>query len=139
MTKEFNNLQEIEKYYDEKINAYVFKEDDKYIDLVIFNFDLKINSNIDACGIDAYNIKANHIKASNINACNIDVYNIDAWDIKANDISADNINADNINAWNISYYAVCFAYNNITCKSIKGRRKNARHFVLDGVLEVEDK
>lgn len=139
MTKEFNNLQEIEKYYDEKINTYVFKEDDKYIDLVIFNFDLKINSNIDACGIDAYNIKANHIKASNINACNIDVYNIDAWDIKAYDISADNINADNINAWNISYYAVCFAYNNITCKSIKGRRKNARHFVLDGVLEVEDK
>ena len=112
----------------------MFKEDDRYIDIVIFNFDLKINSNIDACDIDAYNIKANHIKASNINACNIDVYNIVAWDIKAYDI-----NADNINAWNISYYAVCFAYNNITCKSIKGRRKNARHFVLDGVLEVEDK
>lgn len=26
MTKEFNNLEEIQKYYDEKINTYVFKE-----------------------------------------------------------------------------------------------------------------
>ena len=124
MIKGFNNLQEIEKYYDEKINTYVFKEDDRYIDLVIFNFDLKINSNIDACNIDARNI---------------DAYNIKAWDIKAFDINADNINAININANDISYYAICFAYNNITCKSIKGRRKNHKHFVLDGVLKVKDK
>ena len=139
MTKEFNNLQEIEKYYVEQINTYVFKEDNKYIDLVILNFDLKIKSNIDACGIDAYNIKANNIKATNINACNIYCYNINAWDIKAYDINADNISACNINAWDISYFAICFAYENITCKSIKGRRKNHKHFVLDGVLEVEDK
>lgn len=124
MIKGFNNLQEIEKYYDEKINTYVFKEDDRYIDLVIFNFDLKINSNIDACNIDARNI---------------DAYNIKAWDIKAFDINADNINAININANDISYYAICFAYNNITCKSIKGRRKNHKHFVLDGILKVKDK
>ena len=124
MIKGFNNLQEIEKYYDEKINTYVFKEDDRYIDLVIFNFDLKIDSNIDACNIDARNI---------------DAYNINAWDIKAFDINADNINAININANDISYYAICFAYNNITCKSIKGRRKNHKHFVLDGVLKVKDK
>ena len=139
MTKEFNNLQEIEKYYVEQINTYVFKEDNKYIDLVILNFDLKIKSNIDACGIDAYNIKANNIKATNINACNIYCYNINAWDIKAYDINADNISACNINAWDSSYFAICFAYENITCKSIKGRRKNHKHFVLDGVLEVEDK
>ena len=124
MTKEFNSLLEIEEYYDEHINTYVFKEDDRYIDLVIFNFDLKINSNI-----DAYDINAN----------NIDVYNIKAGNINALDVDSDNINAININANNISYYAVCFAYNNIKCKSIKGRRKNHKHFVLDGVLEVEDK
>ena len=94
MTKEFNNLQEIEKYYVKEINTYVFKENDRYINLVIFNFDLDVNSNIEA------------------------------YDINAN---------------NISYYAICFAYENIKCKSIKGRRKNHKHFVLDGVLEVEDK
>ena len=124
MTKEFNSLQEIEKYYVKEINTYVFKEDDRYIDLVIFNFDLDVNSNI-----EAYNINAN----------NIDVYNIKAGDINALDVDSDNICARNIDAYNISYYAVCFAYENIKCKSIKGRRKNHKHFVLDGVLEVEDK
>ena len=37
-----------------------------------------------------------------------------------------------------NYYAVCVAYNNIECKSIKGRRKNSKHFVLDGKLEVKE-
>ncbi len=93
MIKAFNNLEEIQKYYDEKTNTYVFKEDDKYIDLVLFNFDLKINSNI---------------------------------------------SASNINARNITYYAVCFAHHNIRCRSIKGRRTNHKHYVLDGVIDVED-
>ena len=113
MTREFNRLKEIEKYYDEKTDTYVFKENDDYIDLVVFNFDLKVNANIDAC-------------------------NITAWDITAWDIDADDIKSWNINARNISYYAVCFAYQNIKCKSIKGRKYNAKHFVLDGKLEVEE-
>ena len=122
--KEFNNLEEIQKYYVKETNTYVFKEDDRYINLVIFNFDLDVNSNI-----EAYDINAN----------NIDVYDIKAGNINALDVDSDNICAININANNISYYAVCFAYENIKCKSIKGRRKNHKHFVLDGVLEVEDK
>ena len=99
MTKEFYSLEEIEKYYDEETNTYVFEENGEYIDLVVFNFDLDIN---------------------------------------ARDIKADDINANDINADNISYYAVCFAHKNIKCKSIKSRRENAKHFVLDGVLEVRE-
>ena len=118
MTKEFNNLEEIQKYYDKKTNTYVFKENDEHIDVVKFNFNLEIKSNIDAFDIDAWNISA---------------FNIKAWDIIANDI-----NANNINAHNISYYAVCFAYCNIRCKSIKGEKENHKHFVLDGVLDVEE-
>ncbi len=118
MTKEFNNLEEIQKYYDKKTNTYVFKEDDKYIDLVIFNFDLEINSNI--------------------NACNIIALDINAFNIIAHDINAYNISAININACNITYYAVCYAYHNIRCQSIKGRRTNHKHYVLDGVIDVED-
>ncbi len=152
MIKEFNNLKEIEKYYDEKTNTYVFKEDDEYIDLVVFNFNLNVKANIDALDIDALDIKAYDINAYNINANNINIYNINANDIYVNNINADDIKADDINAsdiyaWNIyayniyandiNYYAVCYAYNNIKCKSIKGRRKNAKHFVLDGKLEVE--
>lgn len=129
MTKEFNSLQEIEKYYDEQTNTYVFTEDGKYIDLVKFNFDLKIDSSINAYNIDAYNIMARNINALDINA----------GDIDAVDINARNIDVYNIKANNISYYAVCYAYKNIKCKSIKGIRINSKHFVLDGKLEVEDK
>ena len=46
MVKEFNSLEEIEEYYDADINAYVFKENGEYIDLVIFNFDLNVKYNL---------------------------------------------------------------------------------------------
>lgn len=113
MTKEFNSLEEIEEYYDEKSNTYIFKEKDVMIHLVVLNFELNVEANIKAIDIKAYDIKAN---------------NINAWDIKA----------WNIEAQDIRYHAVCFAYNNIKCKSIKGRKQNAKHFVLDGKLEIED-
>ena len=121
MIKEFNSLDEIQKYYDEKSNTYIFKENGSYIDLVVFNFDLDVEANIDAGCIDALNINAVNIKAWDVYTRNLDVYDIVAW---------------NIYAWNISYFAVCFAYDNIKCKSIKGRRENAKHFVLDGKLEM---
>lgn len=56
-------------------------------------------------------------------------YNINAW----------NIDARNINAGDIDYYAVCFAYQNIKCKSIKGIRDNCKHFVLDGTIAIKEK
>ena len=128
MTKIFNNLDEIQKYYDEKTNTYIFKEYGIYIDLVIFNFNLNVKANI-----YAWNIYARNIDALNINAKDIYVCYLDANDIKAHDISAASINANDI-----SYYAVCYAYENIKCKSIKGRKYNSKHFILDGKLEMED-
>ena len=55
--------------------------------------------------------------------------NINAWNIKAG----------NIKARNIDYYAVCFAYQNIECKTIKGQRENAKHFTLDGKITTKQK
>ena len=138
MSKEFNSLEEIEEYYDADINTYVFKENGEYIDLVIFNFDLNIDANI-----EVYNIKANNIYANNINANHIKAHNIYALDIKVKNIIANDIFAGDINAWNIeacdiSYWAVCFAYNSIKCKSITSKRENHKHFVLDGELEAEE-
>lgn len=138
MIREFNSLEEIEKYYDNETNTYIFKEDGELIDLVIFNFDLNVDANIEvyninACDIYANNINANHIKAHNIYAGDIKVKNI-----IANDIAAGDINAWNINACDISYWAVCFAYNSIKCKSITSKRENHKHFVLDGKLDVEE-
>ena len=127
MVKEFNNLREIQKYYDKRTDTYVFKEYNEYIDLIKFNFNLIINSNINACDISACNIIA-----GNIVACDINANNINALDINANDIIARNISAHNIN-----YYAVCCAYCSIECNLIKGECKNAKHFALNGKLEVK--
>ena len=126
MTKVFNSLDEIQKYYDEKTNSYIFKEYGMYINLVIFNFDLNVKSNIYAWNIYGKNINALNINAKDIYACRLDVN-----DIKVHDISTLSINANNIN-----YYAVCYAYENIKCKSIKGRKHNSKHFVLDGSIET---
>ena len=158
MIKKFNSLKAIKKYYDESTNTYVFVKNEEYIEVVVFDFDLNVEANIDAydieacdinawditaCNINANNIKARDVHAINIDAWNIDAWNIDAYNIKAGDIitgniSACNIEAGDISANDISYHAVCFAYDSIKCKSIKGRRKNSKHFVLDGKLEVEE-
>lgn len=138
MVKEFNSLEEIEEYYDIETNTYIFKEDGEHIDLVIFNFDLNVEANIEAYNIEACDIFVNDINAYNIKAHNIYALDIKVKNIIANDIYARDINAWNIDACDISYWAVCFAYNSIKCKSITSKRKNHKHFVLDGVLEVEE-
>ena len=158
MIKEFHNLDEIQKYYDAKTNTYNFKEDDKEIDLIVLNFDLNVDANIccndiiandifainiDGCSITAWDIEANDINAYNIECYDIVADDIVAdEDIKAWDINAKNINANNIEAWNIyandiSYWAVCYAIHDIECHSIKGRRENAKHFVLDGSVYID--
>ena len=86
--------------------------------------------------INAGNIIAKNIDAYNINALNIKAGDIDAVNIKVNNIDCGNIEAINIKALDINYFAVCFAYYNIKCRSIKGKRNNAKHFVLDGKLEI---
>ena len=53
------------------------------------------------------------------------------------DINAGDIKVWNINAGDINYYAVAYAYQNITCRSITSTRAQARHFVLDGTLEIK--
>ena len=143
MVKEFDNLEEIQKYYDKETNTYVFKENGEYIEVVVFNFDLSIDASINAYNIEAWNIQAHDIDADNINAYNINADDIDALNIQAFDIKARDINACDINAWNItakdiSYFSVCFARENIKCRSIKSERENHKHFVLDGELEVEE-
>ncbi len=92
--------------------------------------------NIIARNINAWDINASDINALDINAEDINAGDIIVWDINASDINACNINAWDIIAWDICYYAVCFAYNNIKCKRIKGRRENCKQFVLDGEIRI---
>ena len=80
--KTFNNLEEIEPYYDKKSNTYYF-EDNGVILNVLFLFDLKITSNIFANNIIAQGIECLNISASIIEAFNINAISIIAFDIKA--------------------------------------------------------
>lgn len=94
--------------------------------------DIKITFN---CIINA------HISAWDINALDISAWDINAWDINAGDISAWDIKAWNISALNIeagdiSFYAVCFAYEKFSCKSISGRRENSKFFCLDSEVII---
>lgn len=50
-----NNQEEMQKYYDEKINTYEFIENNRLIDIKI-DFDLNMECNIKACNINANNI-----------------------------------------------------------------------------------
>ena len=111
MTKIFNSLEEIPKYYNKKTNTYVFKEKGEYIHLVVCDFNLDVEANIDVLNIHASNI-----------------YTLD--------IEASIIIADNIRARNITYYDLCFATDSIKCKSIEPKSINAKHFVLEGTLQV---
>lgn len=137
-----NSTKEMAKYYNRKTNTYEFVVSKERQD-VKFTFDLRIKSNIYAGNINAWHIKAGNIDAGNIKAGDIKAEDIKAWDIKAGDIKAGNIDADDINAGNIdaddiSYYAVCVSYQNIKCKSITGRRENAKHICLDGKIILKE-
>ena len=161
--KKFNSLEEMMPYYDKVKNLFYVEDDIKLNfdltcdwDIYAYNIktynnikarDIKTYNNIKARNIDAWNINAMNINAKNIDALNIntdniyalniDAWNINAMNINAKDIIADDINANNIEANEISYRAVCFAYKNIICNRIKGRRENSKHFVLDGELIVK--
>ena len=126
MIKEFYKIEQIEKYYDKNTNTYVFMENDIDFDVYLY-FNLCVDANIDAGHImQALNIEARDINARDINASIIKARNIKAQDIRAWSIEAENI----------TYYAVCFAYNYIKCKSIKGMRYKSKRFVLDGKIEI---
>jgi hypothetical protein len=97
-----------------------------------YNGDLIVEGNILGKNGKRYNLKVN----GNIKAGDIAAWNIITRNINADNISARDIKAWNIIAGNITYYAVCFAYYDIKCKSIKGRKRNSKHFVLYGKIEA---
>ena len=104
-------------------------------------WNITAKGNISASDISARDIDARDINARNITAKgNISASDISAWDITARDINARDINARDIDVQGkISYYALCFAYQNIRCKSITGEHEKHRHFALDGKVIVNGK
>ena len=159
MTKVFNNLEEMKRYYDEETDTYIFKENDEFIDEIIINFDLNVESDIVACvvratSITAKNIHARNITAWEINACDIKCVNINAGMIKARDIDGLHIKSMNIYARDIKafglisvniyardivYTTMCGAYEDLKCNSINCIGRSAPlHFTYYGKLEVTE-
>ena len=150
--KIINTQEELEALIDD--NGDIVIDDDLTI-----NCNIKIEANIQAWDIKAADIEAWDIKAADIESRNIKAGNLGAWSIKTANIEASNIQARRIESRNIkaaniealiiqarhieaadiSYYAVCFAYKSIICRSIKGRRDNSKHFVLDGTITINNK
>ncbi len=152
----FNSIEELNPYYNVNTNTYEFVENGERMD-VDFKFNLYVSGHILARNIKAWNINSRNINAWNIKAWNINSRNINAHDINSSDINALDINAHDINssdikarnikaldinaydisarnikANNILYYAVCYVYQSISCKSIRWCRENSKHFALDG-------
>lgn len=153
----FNSLEEMKPYYNKDTNTYNFSE--KVEQQVEINFNLDIESNIEALSIKAKHIKAKNIDvlrgikskdiiAENITAGwgiyswditakDIDSHTIRAQNIKANNIYSCNIHASSINANDIDFHDICFAYESFVCNSIKGRRKNHKYFCIDSEVIIK--
>jgi len=129
--KTYNNIKEVKA----DIKDGVLKVDD---DIEIAFDGFEIDADIFCHNIYSKGCRRN-INAGDINAWNINAWNITAVDINAGDINAWNITAGDINAGDINYHAVCSAYKNIQCTSIRGRRENAKHFCLDGEITIKKK
>ena len=158
MIKVFNNLEELKRYYDEETDTYIFKENNEYIEEIIINFDLNIESNIEASNISAPSITAKKVFACNIHTWDIntgDIYSNDIYagvihardvnaqtirtmDIYTRDIKAYSVGAVNIYARDIVYMGTCYAYEDFKCNSIKCRRELPIHCSLYGKLEVTE-
>ena len=129
-----NNYEELDKYYNNNIDTYVFNDD------VTFSIDVDINAtimahDIYARNINAYNIKACNINAYDINACNINAYNIKAWNVKARDIIAWNVEARNI-----FYTHICTAIERLKCDNMVGAYPYSIHKCLQNEIEyIEEK
>ena len=160
MTRVFNNLKEIKKYYNKKTNTYDFSsKKGRFIEKVVLNFDLNVESDILACDISAPSITAKNIHVQKNTAWEIKAYDIDsrcidvgviqardiytstieAMDIYARDINATfGIDAINIYARDIVYTASCSAYEDFKCNSIKCGHQIPLHYSLYGKLEVTE-
>ena len=159
MIKVFNNLKKMKKYYEKKTNTDRFRENNKFIDEIIINFDLNVESDIEAHNVRGTSITAKNIHALNITAWEIKAYDIEsrcidvgviqardiytstieAMDIYARDINATfGIEAINIYARDIVYTATCSAYEDFKCNSIKCGHPIPLHYSLYRKLEVTE-
>lgn len=80
-----------------------------------------------------------NLDCRNLNCRNLNCMDLTCWDLNCRDLTCRDLKCWYLNCRDLNFYAVAFAYNNIKCKSIKGRRTKSKYFVLDGEIEIEKK
>lgn len=126
----FTNIEELKERYNNKVGGYILGGDVKIA------FDLHTTRNIHAQKLTAQNISAPHIHAHKLNAENINVGTlIVLGDMNANDVIAEHLFVHG----KLRFNAVCVAYKEFECESIKGNRKNAKYMCLDNEVIVRKK
>ena len=98
---------------------------------LICDFNIDIDADIINCG----DIKCKDIKCYG----NITCEDINCHDIACRDINCRDIICNNIECRNLNYYAICIAYQNITCNEIKPRRKKHIQKAIDGEVKIRKK
>ena len=121
VNKEFNNLEEIKKYYNKYNNTYIFKENGEYIQSVVLNFDLDVKANI-----NALNINAQHILDRQELIKKIDETNATISVLLASD-------KDDIKSWiTEKHHYFCYERKCIDYQSLDCIEKRYGHYVDEG-------
>jgi hypothetical protein len=120
------------------VNGVLAIEDDVAIAFDGFSIDADIKCKNIYSKSYKRNINCGDIKCGDVKCWDVNCGDINCWDIKCNDINCWDIKCGDVNCGDINYYAVCCAYGNIKCKSIKSKRTNAKYFCLDGKITIKE-
>ena len=82
------------------------------------------------------------VTKGNLNCWNLKCFDLTCWDLKCFDLTCWDLNCENLTCGNLkcrdlTYYALCIAYQSITCTSYKARREvHQKPICLDGELTI---
>jgi len=111
-------------------------------DTIIDN-DLTVEGDI-RCEGGSWNLKCQDLDCWDLDCWNLKCWNLDCWNLdclnlKCKDLKCWDLKCQELKAKNVSYYGVAVAYNSMEVESIKGRRKNSKHFCLDSEIVIKKK
>jgi len=92
---------------------------------------------LDCRDINCLNLNCFDLTCWDLDCRNLTCWNLTCFDLTCRDINCRDINCRDITCRDLSYYALCFAYQSITCTSYKARRDvHQEPICLDGELTI---
>lgn len=125
-----NSEKEMEKYFDENANAYIFEDD------LVLNFRYNSKTAIVCHNLYAEHLDAGNIDARNIYTSHITASEIEAWNFYSSFALVDsikvlhNIVGEYISSEKIRYGSLCYSDRVLKCDDVQGRYDNSIALVL---------